>query len=199
MINIENRISLSKASKIIVKELVRQQKGLNSKSWDAISKNVKNEISKKLLYNQRAKCVYCERYFIGLKNEIDHFAHKGEYSQYTFVTTNLFYSCNYCNSLIKNQRPTIVGNANINYKINDFLIIHPYFHNPDKEIVFKDKDRVDFDWENCSKLGKDTITFWYWDEFVSTKIRAKTVLLERLEPLSTIEEITLIQEIIAYK
>ncbi len=199
MLNITKRIVLSKTSKRIVRKLRRKKKGLNSKSWDDISNFVKNEISTKLLNSHGVKCVYCERYFIGLKNEIDHLAHKGDYSQYSFITSNLFYACNYCNSMIKNQRNTIRGLPNLNYKLNDFEIVHPLFHIPDNEIVFKDADRVDFDWDNCTDIGRRTITFWKWDEFIFTKIRSETLNIQRLNPLTSIEETLLIKEIISYK
>lgn len=199
MFNITQRISLSSKSKKLIRKLIRKKKGLNSKSWDDIQNSVKNEISRKLLETHGPKCIYCERYFIGEKNEIDHFAHKGDYSQYTFITTNLFYACNYCNSMIKNQRDTLRDLPNINYRLNDFEIAHPYFHNTDIEIVFKDADRIYYDWDNCTDLGKRTITFWEWDEFIFTTIRSETLVRQRLNPLTSQQEEKLINKIIAYK
>lgn len=198
MLNITSRIKLSTKSKEKITKLI-SKKGLSSKSWDKISKKVKNEISIKLLFNQGPKCVYCERYFIALTNEIDHFAHKGKYPEYTFLTTNLFYACNYCNSYLKNQRNTIYGLPQLDYKKNFFAIVHPYYDNPENEIIFKDNDRVYIDWDRCSDIGKETVKFWNWDKTMMTTIRATTVLEQRLNPLTNYKEKILIQEIIAYK
>ena len=101
--------------------------------------------------------------------------------------------------MIKNQRNTIDGAPNINYRLNNFLIVHPYLNIPDNEIAFKDADRVDFDWDNCSDLGKETIEFWEWDKLIFTRIRANEVLIQRLNPLTSDDEKLLIHEIIAYK
>jgi uncharacterized protein (TIGR02646 family) len=199
MLNVTQRISLSKKSKRLIRKLIKKENGLKSTSWNNIEKSVKHEISKKLLEKHGPRCIYCERYFLAEKNEIDHLAHKGNYYQYTFITTNLFYACNYCNSMIKNQRNTIVGLPNKNYKLNKFYIVHPYFNNPSNELKYQDGDRIYFDWVNCSDLGKSTIKFWGWDGFIYTNLRAKIILQERLNPLTSEEEKLLIQEIIAYK
>ncbi len=199
MLNITSRIKLSKKSLQKIKKLILKKNGLNSKSWDNISNKVKNEISIKLLFNQGPKCVYCERYFIGETNEIDHFAHKGKYPQYTFITANLFYACNYCNSFVKNQRNTIYSLPQREYNRNFFAIVHPYYNNPDNEIFYKDEDRVDINWDMCTDIGKETVVFWNWDKSIMTTIRTKTVLEQRLNPLTNDEEKILIQEIIAYK
>lgn len=198
MINITTRISLSKTSKKIIKTHIRKQP-YSSKTWDVINKAVKNEISKKLLFNQGPYCVYCERSFLREKIEIDHFAHKGDYSQFTFTTINLFYSCNFCNSLVKNQRSTIFELPHVNYRNCTFLIVHPFLNNPDDEILFKDPERVDIDWDQCTDLGKDTITFWKWDEQEMTMFRAQMATIRRLHPLTSEAERDLINKIIAYK
>ena len=51
-----------------------------------------------------------------------------------------------------------------NYNQCTFLIVHPFFDNPNLEIVFSDPDRVYFDRTNCTQKGKDTIDFFGWDD-----------------------------------
>lgn len=200
MLNINKRISLSRQSKRLIKKLRRKDNGLNGDSWKNIHKSVKNELSKKLLFNHSPRCVYCERYFIAERSEIDHFAHKARYPQFTFITPNLYYSCNFCNSSNrKGQKQTIIGTVNAKYNLCNFLILHPYFDNPDDEIKFKDRERVDFDWNNCTIKGKETIKFWKWDDTPMTLLRAQNSLINRLNPLTSDNEIKLIQEIISYK
>ncbi len=109
MLNITTRISLSRASKSFIRALRSRQHGsFTQASWKMIRKSVKNEISGKLFANQGLKCVYCERNLIGMGHEIDHFAHKADYSEFTFISVNLFYSCKLCNSSErKGQKKTI--------------------------------------------------------------------------------------------
>lgn len=200
MLNINTRITISRASKGYINALKKRQHGsFTQASWSMIRNSVKNEISGRLFSNQGLKCVYCERYLIGLGHEIDHFAHKGDYPQFTFIPINLFYSCKLCNSPArKGQKNTIRIPAN-NYNICSFSIVHPYLHNPDIEIVFSDPDRIYFDKTSCTQLGRDTIDFFTWDDLLYTTIRSRILITERLNPLITQEERKLIQEAIAYK
>ncbi|MFC4739992.1 hypothetical protein ACFO3U_08295 [Flavobacterium ponti] len=169
-------------------------------SWKAIKKRVKNEISKKLLAKNGPYCVYCERVLIGTGNQIDHFAHKALHSQFTFNPVNLFYSCSFCNSSArKGQKNTINNPVQFRYDLCQFKIVHPYFDNPDTEILYQDADKVFFDLPSCSNLGRDTIAFFKWDDIHMTMFRARTLKIERLNPLSPIEEQQLILSIISYK
>lgn len=201
MLNIINRISLSKRVKKQITKLKKKNGGSFDKhSWDNISANVKNEISKKLLLAHSPKCVYCDRYLLATGNQIDHFANKAAFPQFSFAVINLFNSCIYCNSSSrKGQKPTINVPFSNRYDQNHFSIVHPFFNNPDIEIVFKDADKIDYDWSNCSQIGKDTISFFGWGDTLMTMFRAKILRVERLYPLTSSEEIILIQEIISYR
>ena len=200
MLNIQKRISLCKKSKRIIKKFWKKKQGvMDSNSWGGIDKSIKNEISTKLLNNQEFKCVYCERYLIGLGHEIDHFAHKADNPNYTFNPTNLFYSCRFCNSSSrKGQKNVVMAHSNF-YNRCVFNIVHPYFNDVNAEIIFKDQDRIDYDWDNCTELGKNTITFFGFDDPIMTNIRARQLVFERLNPLTSDQQVLLIKASIAYK
>ena len=199
MINLHNRISLSNASKKKIKAFLRKNHGnLNGNSWDLINKSIKNELSGKLLYNQKFKCVYCERYLTGLYPQIDHFAPKSRYPSFCFNPSNLFYVCGFCNSSIKGKKNT-VAIINDRYDKTTFRIVNPYRNNPNEEIKFSDEDRIDLDVPNCTYLGKKTIVFFEYHKTLMTNIRAKQLVYERLNPLLSEDERKLIHESIAYR
>ncbi|MFT5217415.1 MAG: hypothetical protein ACI83H_002552 [Glaciecola sp.] len=200
MLNITNRISLSKESKIIVRKFWKKSNGvLDSKSWSKIGNSVKQEFSYKLLVNQKLKCAYCQRRLVGLGHEMDHFAHKANYPRFSFNPVNLFYSCKFCNSAGRKGQKNTVANPSNRYNQIEFSILHPYFDNVDAELIYSDDDRVDFAWGLCSDIAKDTIEFFNFDDSIMTYFRAKVVSKERLEPFTTIEEEEFIQMMIAYR
>lgn len=200
MLNITNRISLSNAAGKLVRKLYRKQGNrFLADSWTRIPDTVKNEISKKLLTTHGIKCVYCERYLWALTPEIDHFAHKALYPQFTFTLTNLFYSCGHCNSSgRKGSKPTIIT-PDAQYQKCVFKILHPYRDQVDLEIKYRDADRIFFDLPNCSALGLETISFFGFDDPIMTQVRSKTLIFERDIVLTTQEERELLHQIIAYK
>ncbi|MCM4153543.1 TIGR02646 family protein [Arenibacter sp. N53] len=200
MLNLQNRISLSKDSKLKLKEFLKNKAGvLDSKSWTLIHSRVKNDISSKLLYNQNLRCAYCQRYLYSTVPQIDHFAHKAAYPQFTFITTNLFYACNYCNSSgIKGQKNTIAVLDN-RYDRTKFNILHPYYDDIDSEIIYSDSDKIIFERANCSAKGLATINFFDFDGLPMTLFRSNTLLQERRNPLLLEDERELINRCIAYK
>ena len=201
MLNIVNRFSLSKKSKKAIKKFKRKNGGaFDGDSWKNIGKRIKNDISKKILFIQGPRCVYCERLLLATGNQIDHFAHKAQYYQFTFEPINLFYSCTFCNSSDrKGQKDTVNAPVNIQYNLCDFNIAHPYLNNPENEIFYQDNDRIFFDKPSCSELGLATIDFFKWDDELMTLFRANTLRNERLNPFTTEQEKQLILQIIAYK
>ena len=200
MLNVNSRISLSRGSKKAIKHFYKRNGGKNAQgAWDKIKKSVKNEISKKLLYCHGIRCIYCEKYLDGVGHQIDHFLHKASYPQFTFTTVNLFYSCSFCNSSArKGEKPTMLI-ENSRYNNCSFSIVHPLYDNPDKEIKYKDVDRIDIDWDSCSQIGKDTIIFFGFDDLIMTNIRVKNSILSKQLPVQTEEEKKFILELIAYK
>ncbi|MDP3147722.1 MAG: retron system putative HNH endonuclease [Ignavibacteria bacterium] len=200
MLNITSRISFSKDAKRRIKKFYKKNKGgLDSSSWANISKNVKNEISRKLFAKDGYKCIYCERYLIALSPEIDHFAHKAAYPQFTFTTVNFFYSCGFCNSTSRKGQKSTILSLHQYYNRCIFNIIHPYYDDPNNEIKFQDADRIKLDWDNCTIKGKATIDFFHYNDTIMTMIRSRDLGIDRLNPLLSSDERKLIQESIAYK
>lgn len=200
MLDLPNRISLSKKSKRTLKQFLKSNPILNSSSWGNLPRNVKNDISKKLLFNQRMRCVYCERQLLGLKHEIDHFANKGHYPQFSFNVLNLFYSCGYCNSTDQKGQKHTVSVLNAQYNLCTFLIVHPIFNRASVEISYSDPDRVFFDMARSTPLGNATIAFFSWHtNVVYSSIRSRVLIFERLNPLTKAEEMALIRAAVAYK
>lgn len=200
MLNITSRISISRGSSRFIRALKRLHKGsFTQKSWGSIRNSVKNEISSKLFANQGFKCVYCERYLIGLAPEIDHFAHKGDYPQFSFTAVNLFYSCKECNSAGRKGRNSTINVLNARYDNCTFLIVHPYYHDPTIEIIYTDTDRIYFDRDKSTKIGNDTIDFFNWEDLKYTTIRSWGLVNERMNPLTSKKERELIQLSISYK
>lgn len=200
MLNIVTRISISSRSRIDIRNLKITQGGnFDSKSWGKISSSVKNEISKKLFANQGLKCVYCERYLIGLGHEIDHFAHKGDYPEFTFIPINLFYTCKTCNAAGRKGQKVTIDVLNNRYNQCQFLIVHPLLNIPDNEIRYLDADRIYFDRLNSTLLGNTTIDFFGWDDMLYSTFRSRELMYNKLHPLTTIDERKLIQLAIAYK
>lgn len=198
MLNINRRISISRVNKNRIKTHVRLI-NLNKGSWHQISKKVKNEISKRLFFNQGFYCVYCERELTGLNPQIDHFANKSDFPQFTFTSTNLFYSCSYCNSSgVKGSKSTI-NNLHERYDLCEFSIVHPYNDNVDNEIIFQDADKLFYDIDECTIKGRETIDFFDFGGIMMTNIRTKKLLFERKFPLLTDDEKKLIRAAVAYK
>lgn len=200
MLNITSRITLTKKTKKSIKQYLKQNHGvLDATTWSKINRRIKNEISKRLFANQGYKCVYCSRYLTGLGPEIDHFANKATYPQFTFTLVNLFYSCNFCNSPeIKGSKPTI-DNINPHYNLCTFKIIHPYYDNFENEVQYQDADKIYFDLNNCTQKAKDTISFFHFDELFMTSIKSRNLLYERLNPLTSDQEKELIMKSISYR
>lgn len=200
MLSLNRSLYLSQKSKGIIKSLMLKQGGVLTKdSWSKVTKSVKNEISKKLFNIQGFRCAYCERYLTGLGPQIDHFAPVNHHPQFTFIPSNLFYSCYSCNSSKRKGQKNTVGVIKIYYKKCTFKIIHPLYHNFSAEISFSDKDNIFYDLASCTQLGIDTINFFGWDDLEYTNIRSITLIYERMNPLASQIELDLIQEAIAYK
>lgn len=113
---------------------------LAKKPWDGVQWNdndFKNEIKpllRQILDDNQEVCAYCGLPFKGDKDkQIEHIAAKASYRypQFTFELQNLVLSCGYCNSLIvKGAKNTLAHPVSSNYQDCVFLLVHPYFDNP---------------------------------------------------------------------
>lgn len=200
MINLTQRISLSKKSKKKINKYVKMHGLLDSDSWKNINKSVRHEISCKLLSIQKLQCAYCEGSLITQGNQIDHFSPKSLTPKFTYTCSNLFYACLHCNSTErKGSKPTIIDPINDYYSMNFFRIVHPLFDDTDNEIIFTDDNRATFDWERCSLKGIYTIWFFNFTDPRMTMIRNSNALLRRYSSAISFSDRVLIDSIIAYK
>ena len=117
--------------------------------------DIKNHISKFTLRNQKCICPYCEE-ILDCTRQLEHIVNKAQYGQYTFERYNLVTSCGTCNHA-KMEEDLLIGVAQQRYKKNQFAIVHPYFDDPNKEIVYNDSDHLELNANASSAIGKETI------------------------------------------
>lgn len=154
--------------------------------WDTNTKEmnmVKKHIRTYLSHFQDNKCAYC-----GLPldetsgSEIEHIAPKGgkqmpTHPQFTFTPYNLALSCHYCNSPAKKGRKNTITKKDINYRLCEFSIVHPYFDDP--------KDH--FEWvakgneiliSNKTTKGDRSIEIFHLDDTAHNEARARLLYYE---------------------
>lgn len=109
--------------------------------WERTSKEMnsyKEILISQLVEIQDNRCAYCGLSLAWNLVDREHFVHKGQntgYPEFMFNVKNLFAACGYCNRRIKGQRSTMLQ-YNVNYDDCTFLIIHPYFDDPDTDLEF---------------------------------------------------------------
>jgi len=118
-------------------EYLEGLKPYNKKTWDGDSynlKSIKDSIRVQLLGLSDNNCMYC-----GLplnetsRSEIDHIAPKSnpQFAKFCFTKENLAIACSFCNgSSLKHNHET-VKQLRANYSRCEFLIVHPYYDNPE--------------------------------------------------------------------
>lgn len=165
--------------------------------WNESSlKAIRNKISRVTLTNQQCYCAFCEGRLEAGTTAIEHIVPKGKHREFTYEPKNLVSACGRCNSTrIKGGKETLIGPLNPIYSLNRFKIVHPILDEPDEHIVFKDEDRIIFDLNNCSQLGKDTIKFFKLEEINATEKRAMSAFM-RKQPSDMVK---LVEEISTYK
>lgn len=136
------------------------------------TKDLKNSISEYTLTHQRCRCVYCEDLITG-GAQLDHVVPKQLHPDYCYEPKNLVTSCAVCNMYIKNGGDTIVNPIVRRYEKNRFMIVHPYFNNPDLHIKYTNGDKVIIDRNNSTVLGKATIDFFHLNDYPAYCLRAK--------------------------
>ena len=147
------------------------------KKWDCddpIIIGIKSKIKEQLVDNQDC-CAYCGLPFKGNKDkQIEHIAPKASYRQpqFTFTLQNLVLSCVYCNTLIvKGTKPTIELPVNNLYQKCKFLIVHPYFDDPDLHYEWVDEDKIVIQVKNNSSQGRKSIEMFDLDSQGMTEMR----------------------------
>ncbi|HEY5125599.1 MAG TPA: HNH endonuclease [Ignavibacteria bacterium] len=171
-------------------------------TWDDGSnetKDLKSKISYLLHLNQGFKCAYCERYLIAEDKEMDHIDSKKHNKNDIYTCINIVYSCGYCNSSARKGQNSIVNLRNVNYKLNSFIILHPYLDNPEEHIIFQDEDQLYLDLPRCTEKGKETIKIFHFNDDEMNIFRASTLKTQRENPIANHQLSILIKKAVAYK
>lgn len=133
---IEGRVSIPKS----LKKHINKLKPYKGGEWDLKTPQLaelKVRLRVQLKKIQGNRCAYCGLKFDETSNsEIEHIAPKGgairpKYTKFVFIPYNLVLACHLCNSPVKKGRHDTINQLEINYKLCDFNIVHPYFDDPD--------------------------------------------------------------------
>lgn len=131
-------------------------------------------------------CIYCGLPFGETSgNQVEHIAPKGEgrYSQFTFEPQNLALSCSLCNGFEKKERAQYwdtVATLDPVYSLCTFHIVHPYFDDPEAELVLDYLNKQVLIKARTPK-GQRTIDTFILDGEPLTNARGRIVRLEELE------------------
>jgi uncharacterized protein (TIGR02646 family) len=127
---------------------------------------------------QDNKCAYCGLPFEETSNsEIEHIAPKGYNPQFTFTPFNLALACHLCNGFFKKGRKQTITSLNTNYQKCVFLIVHPYFDDPEDH----------FDWipnghkiiiSNKTPKGDESIKMFKLDNSAHNEARGRLAYYE---------------------
>lgn len=168
MLNITKVIEYTAEEENHVNNVLIPQIKSGKDPWDdqkTATKKIKKRIASFLETEQNKRCVYCEMALARQGKHIEHFVARHIINEFAFEPQNLFLSCPSCNSrAVKDDTGIIVEPGNkLVYEKNTFLVVHPYFHNPDDHIAYIDEKRVIFDYTKCTDLGRNTIKVFKWD------------------------------------
>jgi uncharacterized protein (TIGR02646 family) len=167
------------------------------KKWDDDDiADIKAKIRTQLIASQNC-CAYCGLPFKGTKDkQIEHIAPKAKFRQpqFTFTLQNLVLSCVYCNTLIvKGSKPTVELPANRSYKKCNFLIVHPYFDDPDIYFEWTDAgDKILVQVRNNESKGRESIKMFELDSEGMSEMRAAISNIAKMKiakPISAADEI----------
>lgn len=167
------------------------EKGVNDEYED-----IKTSIKHHSLQIQRVRCVFCETQLEYGGVHIEHFAPKWKNPEFIYEPLNLSCSCPVCNGFMKKgKRLTIEGNAVMPYNNNQFLYVHPYLDDVNKEIKYRDPFGLYYDRGHCTKKGLKTIDMFHWDTLHARKKRFSNLLIWSAERARR----KMIAEILGYK
>ena len=175
-------------------------KPLKGKAWDddtVKTNKLKNRISTHTIIAQGGRCAYCETPLVKGALATEHIAHKGKYGEFCFEPYNLVTACTSCNSPgNKGENDTIKGLVNRrDYAANRFIIVHPYFDNPDDHFKYMDADRTMYDTTHCSDEALETIKMMHWDETWAFSQRVRNAMTRDIP----IDVLQLVGEIATYR
>jgi uncharacterized protein (TIGR02646 family) len=174
---IKGRVRYSNRNKKYLKKLKPWDGGLWTKR-DKDMINVKDKIKYILNYYQGNKCAYC-----GLSlgetsdGEIEHIAPKGRHPQFTFTPLNLALSCHLCNGPTKKFTKETISKLDINYRLCEYTIVHPYFDDPQEHFEWVANGRKVLISSRTLK-GRKSIEIFHLDSTAHNEARAKKLLYE---------------------
>lgn len=174
---------------------IKQWKG---KDWDTPPNDDIVAIKKKIRQQLEAVqtvCSYCGLKLRGTSNgEIEHIApkNKSKHPEFTFTLKNLTLACHYCNFSDKKGQKEMLANKTTVYSKCDFLLVHPYFDDPNLHYEWTD-NRLELliQVRNNSPKGLFSINLFELDTPAMNEHRARQVRFEELAntiPLSVQDE-----------
>lgn len=197
MLNLNDPIRYTPEEKAHVENVLKpQQKGGWGDQKD-MTKALKNRISTHTIIAQGGRCAYCESMLLRGAHAIEHIAPKGIYGEFAFEPYNLVTACTSCNSTTnKGENDTVKHPVDRqDYAANQFVIVHPYFDNPDDHFKYQDDDKTVFDEPNCSNEARETIKILHWNEMWAFNQRVATARMRDLP----VYVLTLVGEIVTYR
>ncbi|EKN6165819.1 hypothetical protein DVQ60_20335 [Yersinia enterocolitica] len=106
-------------------------------------KNFKKEIMTHGLKEQDNRCAWCTLPVGATGRRTahrDHIAPKKLYPKWTFHAKNLVVVCEYCNGFSVKSDLNTVKTEKVNYDDIEFFIVHPYLHETEKHIRFREQE-----------------------------------------------------------
>lgn len=142
---------------------------------DSSTKDIINKIRFQLREKQ-LRCAYCGLSFGLTNSQIDHIAPKSKYKKYTFTLRNLVLACGLCNGFEKKSSKNTINVYHPNsYKKCDFLIVHPYFHEPVDHFVWMNDFPLILDEINSSTKALNSIKIFELNTYPYIVQRAKEI------------------------
>ncbi len=197
MLNLNDPVRYTPAEVAHVKNVLKPQGKAGWKDQKNLSKDIRNKIDTHTIIAQGGRCAYCETPLLKGCHAVEHIAPKGLYGEFCYEPQNLVNACTSCNSTSnKGEKNTVAAPVDKNdYTNNQFLIVHPYFDNPDDHLKYMDADKTVFDMTNCSVKGKYLIDIMNWNESWAYTQRVMTSMIRGLH----VDVIKLVNEISTYR
>lgn len=173
----------------------------NRKVWydgEKRTKEIKHEISKRLLTQARFRCAYCAKLLTGGEKAIDHFIPNAEHPVYSFHPLNLVPSCGYCNETLKGSLDTLAIRHKKYHRIV-FKIVHPIIHDVATHLFYIAPENLILDIPRCTVLAKESIKVFKLDSFEMTMLRTQQEMIEANYPLSDEDLQKLVAETATYR
>ena len=197
MLNLNDPIRYTPEEQAHVENVLKPQQKEGWGDRKDKTKALKNRISTHTIIAQGGRCAYCESMLLRGAHAIEHIAPKGLYGEFAFEPYNLVTACTSCNSTTnKGENDTVRHPVNRqDYAANKFVIVHPYFDNPEEHFKYLDDDKTVFDEPNCSTEARETIKMLHWNEMWAFNQRVAAARTRDLPG----DVLALVGEIVTYR